>query len=170
MHEMQVLDSFGLTGADNDLGSIYRVKAPLVNVALPPLTWQTYDCYYTPGTGNSATMTIYLNGVLVQDKSVVTVITEAGFSGNSLYLQNHGNEVIFNNIWAVQNATETSLPFATILGGATGLAGPSPEISSPENRKAWMPWSGNGGGWDFTGRRVGISAPSRRIDSSERAP
>lgn len=123
MHEMQVLDSFGLTGANNELGSIYRVKAPLVNAALPPLTWQTYDCYYTPGaTPNSATMTVYLNGVLVQDKTLVTGITEAGFAGNSLYLQDHGHDVVYNNIWAVANATEATLPYSAMLPATTALA------------------------------------------------
>jgi hypothetical protein len=116
MHEMQVLDSFGLTGANNELGAIYRVSAPLVNAALPPLTWQTYDCYYTPGSApNSATFTVYLNGVKVQNKTQVTGITEAGFAGTSLYLQDHGHDVVFNNIWAVQNATEESLPWSDVL-------------------------------------------------------
>lgn len=124
MHEMQVLDSFGLAGSDNELGAIYRVKAPLTNAALPPLTWQTYDCYYTPGSApNSATMTVYLNGVLVQDKTLVTGITEAGYAGNILYLQDHGPNVVYNNIWMVANATEASLPYATLLPSTgTGLA------------------------------------------------
>jgi len=105
MHEMQVLDSFGLTGADNEVGAIYRVKAPIVNACLPPLSWNTYDIWYTAGSGTNGTFTVYANGVLVQDKSVVTVTTEAGFQGTTLYLQNHGNEVIFNNIWMIPNAT-----------------------------------------------------------------
>lgn len=155
MHEMQVLDSFGLTGTNNELGSIYRVKAPLVNAALPPLTWQTYDCYYTPGTGNSATLTVYLNGVLVQEKTTVSVITEAGFSGNSLYLQNHGNEVIFNNIWAVHNATETSLPYATVMGSVTAIADASAERPVQRALGLTPHWLGLDGGWDFSGRKVG---------------
>jgi len=114
MHEMQVLDSFGLAGADNDLGSIYKIKAPTVNAALPPLTWQTYDCYYTAGTGTSGTFTLYVNGVQVQNNTAVNVVTEAGFAGSTLYLQNHGNEVIFNNIWLIPNATPTSLPYSTL--------------------------------------------------------
>lgn len=170
MHEMQVLDSFGLAGGDNDLGSIYRVKAPLVNAALPPLSWQTYDCYYTPGTGNSATMTVYLNGVLVQDKSAVTVITEAGFSGNSLYLQNHGNEVIFNNIWAVQNATEASLPFATVMGGATALADGSADGPALRALMPFLPGFDSEGGWDFSGRKVGQGGRRLILAPIERTP
>jgi hypothetical protein len=130
MHEMQVLDSFGQRGADNELGSIYRVKAPIVNAALPPLTWQTYDCFYTVTSANSATMTVYLNGVLVQDKTPVNGITEAGFAGNSLYLQDHGSEVTFGNIWAVPLATEATLPWSDILAHA------NPSVPLKMDRKA----------------------------------
>ena len=136
MHEMQVLDSFGLSGANNELGSIYRIKAPLVNAALPPLTWQTYDCYYTPGAAaNSATLTVYINGVLVQDKTQVTGITEAGFAGNSLYLQDHGHDVVFNNIWAVASATETSLPYADVLP-TTGMSAARATLGASSPRVA----------------------------------
>jgi hypothetical protein len=117
MHEMQILDSFGLTGAPNEMGGIYGVKAPLVNAALPPLNWQTYDIYYTPTGGNSATITAYLNGVLVQNNSTVTIVTEGGSAGNSIYLQNHdaASEVVFRNIWAIDNATTTTLPWSSVL-------------------------------------------------------
>lgn len=116
MHEQQVLDSFGGTGATDELGAIYKVKAPTVNAALPPLTWQVYDIYYTAGTGLNGTFTTYLNGVKVQDATPVSVITEAGDAGTNLYLQAHGNDVIYNNIWMVPNATPASLPYNTLLG------------------------------------------------------
>jgi hypothetical protein len=158
MHEMQVLDSFGLTGANNEMGSIYRVAAPKVNAALPPLTWQTYDCYYTPGaTANSATFTLYLNGVLVQDKTPVTGITEAGFSGSSLYLQDHGHDDVFNNIWAVQNATEASLPWTSILPTVT-VSVKSPRgnaakaLRSGSAQSMGSPWTGR---FDAAGRDMG---------------
>lgn len=162
MHEMQVLDSFGTAGTDNELGAIYKVKAPSVNAALPPLSWQSYDCYYTPGAGNSATMTIYLNGVKVQDKSVVNLITEAGFSGNSLYLQNHGNEVIFNNIWVVKDATEASFPYANVLGMVTGLAAEGGRIAAPRSKPTLLSWFGVVRGRDISGRKVS-GGPRLRI-------
>jgi hypothetical protein len=154
MHEMQVLDSFGAAGTDNELGAIYKVKAPSVNAALPPLSWQSYDCYYTPGTGNSATLTVYLNGVKVQDKTVVNLITEAGFSGNSLYLQNHGSEVIYNNIWVVKDATEANFPYGNLLGPATGLGGEAGRIAAPRPRPSMLSWFGVEGGRDASGRAV----------------
>jgi hypothetical protein len=120
MHEQQVLDSFGGTGANDELGAVYKIRAPTVNAALPPLTWQVYDIYYTAGTGNNGTFTTYLNGALVQEATPVSVITEAGQSGTTLYLQAHGNEVIYNNIWMIPNATPTSLPYKN-LTSVTGL-------------------------------------------------
>jgi hypothetical protein len=133
MHEQQVLDSFGSTGLNDDFGAVYKIKVPLVNAALPPLTWQTYDIYYTAGSGTNGTFTTYANGVLVQENTPVSVVTEAGFNGTTLYLQNHGNEVIFNNIWIVPNATPASLPYNTILGpvgiGSFRIAPKAPNVS-----------------------------------------
>lgn len=132
-YEAQVLDSYGLTGAANEAGGIYNVAVPLTNAALPPMTLQTYDIYFTPRTSGAngaaagaAVMTVYLNGVLVQDSTPVAVTTEAGFSGSqlsagALYLQDHSNDVVFNNIWFIPSTATThdellqSLPYDSVL-------------------------------------------------------
>ncbi|RPI86280.1 MAG: DUF1080 domain-containing protein, partial [Planctomycetaceae bacterium] len=113
-YEVQVLDSFGLEGKDNECGGIYSISAPAVNMCLPPLAWQTYDIDYTAGTFDaqgkvtkSPRITVKHNGVVIHNNIELKKITPGGVSADgpepgALHLQEHGNPVRFRNIWFVE--------------------------------------------------------------------
>jgi len=112
--EVQVLDSYGLEGRDNECGGIYRVAQPLVNMCAPPMQWQTYDITFDPvrfdSTGkkvNDAQMTVLHNGVKIHNSVKVSKATTAAPGGKitqrgGVYLQDHGNPVQYRNIWVVE--------------------------------------------------------------------
>ena len=113
-YEVQMLDSFGLEGKDNECGGIYSVKAPDLNMCYPPLQWQTYDIDYTAAKYDakgkktaSARVTVKHNGVVVHKDAEIPHGTTAGPlpegpEPGPLQLQNHGNPVRYRNIWLVE--------------------------------------------------------------------
>ena len=113
-YEIQVLDSYGLEGRDNECGGIYQVGAPMVNMCLPPLQWQTYDITFQAprfdASGNKtedAVVTVVHNGVTIHDRRRLPGPTGGAMDGNEsepggIYLQDHGNPVRFRNIWLVE--------------------------------------------------------------------
>lgn len=112
-YECQVLDSFGLEGENNECGGIYQIAKPLVNMCLPPLTWQTYDIDFTAAkydasgkkTAN-ARATIKHNGVVIHDNLELPKGTPGknpeGPGPDVIYFQGHGNPVVYRNIWIVE--------------------------------------------------------------------
>lgn len=111
-YEIQVLDSFGLEARDNHGGGIYQVASPRVNMSYPPLSWQTYDVDFTAARYNdqgekvaNARITVRHNGVLIHEDLELPQHTPGrdveGPSDGPLYLQGHGNPVVFRNIWVV---------------------------------------------------------------------
>ncbi len=114
-YELQVLDSFGLSGENNECGGIYQIAKPSVNMCYPPLSWQTYDIEFKAAkfddTGKkvqNARATIKHNGVIIHDdlelKSGTPGRHPEGQAEDGLYLQGHGNPVVYRNIWVVKRS------------------------------------------------------------------
>jgi hypothetical protein len=113
-YEIQVLDSYGLEGLDNECGGIYRVARPRVNMCAPPGQWQTYDiAFRAPRSDNNekktdnARLTLIHNGVKIHDQIEIPGPTGGALDQNELlpggiYLQDHGNPVQYRNIWLVE--------------------------------------------------------------------
>ena len=109
-----MLDSFGLTGANNECGAVYGQTAPAVNMCYPPLTWQTYDIDFTAATYDqdgkkmaNAMVSVRHNNVLIHDKVAIPGTTTAAGKPESpepgpLFLQGHGGSVQYRNIWVVE--------------------------------------------------------------------
>ena len=112
--ETQVLDSFGLDGRDNECGGLYSIAKPMLNMCLPPLTWQTYDVEFTAAKFDASgkrlawpRITVRLNGVVIHGNVELAkdFTTSAPLSTpltspeGPIHLQQHGNPVVFRNIW-----------------------------------------------------------------------
>ena len=112
-YEVQVLDSFGLKGENNECGGIYSKIRPKVNMCFPPLVWQTYDIQYTAARfdadgkkTHNAVATVKHNGVTIHDQVEIDGSTGGGqpeaATPGSIQLQGHGNPVFYRNIWLVE--------------------------------------------------------------------
>ena len=110
-YEVQMLDSFGLTGENNECGGIYEIRKPSVNMCFPPLSWQTYDIEYHAAKFDAAAkktddawMTVKHNGITIHEKVNLPRGTRAapvaeGPEDGPIYLQDHGDPLRYQNIW-----------------------------------------------------------------------
>jgi hypothetical protein len=113
-YEVQILDSFGLAGKNNECGGLYEIKDPELNMCYPPLAWQSYDIDFTAAKFGSdgkktadAQITVKHNGVTIHKDVALPRSTRAsplpeGAEPGPLYLQDHGNPIRFRNIWVVK--------------------------------------------------------------------
>jgi hypothetical protein len=113
-YEIQILDSFGLEGRNNECGAVYQQRPPAVNMCFPPLAWQTYDLDFQAPRFDGKTktrnarLTLRHNGVVVHDGYELPNATGGGarigenLAEGPLVIQNHGNPVRLRNIWVVE--------------------------------------------------------------------
>jgi hypothetical protein len=113
-YEFQILDSFGLTGENNECGGYYSFAKPALNMCLPPLSWQTYDIDFSMAQFDAegkkskpAVATVRLNGVLVHDKYEIPKFNGGGGQSDEtkpgpIMVQDHGNPVHFRNVWILE--------------------------------------------------------------------
>jgi hypothetical protein len=117
-YEVQILDSFGLEGLKNECAAMYEQHPPDVNAALPPLAWQTYDIWFRQPRWSAdgktrlepARITVYHNGIPVHWNYALTNKTGGGKQEGPeefpIALQDHGNPVVFRNIWMIPGQGE----------------------------------------------------------------
>lgn len=116
-YELQILDNYNnSTYTNGQAGSIYKQFAPLVNPNLRPGQWQNYDVAWKAPRFNDdgslltpARVTVYFNGVLVQDntelKGATLYVGQPSYQKHGpapIKLQAHGDKsepVSFRNIW-----------------------------------------------------------------------
>ncbi|RPH38508.1 MAG: DUF1080 domain-containing protein, partial [Planctomycetota bacterium] len=113
-YELQILDSFGLDGVNNECGGFYTKAAPKVNLCLPPLQWQVYDVEFTNSVqgpdgkkAKSAYATVKHNGVVIHDNQELNGPTggsrsEPEGTPGPIKLQGHGNPLQFRNLWILE--------------------------------------------------------------------
>ncbi|MFB3828168.1 MAG: DUF1080 domain-containing protein [Bryobacteraceae bacterium] len=116
-YEIQILDSFrNPTYPNGAAGALYGQYAPLVNASLKPGEWQAYDIvFHAPQCADGkvtrpGTLTVFFNGVLVQDHVTIKGPTAGADRGSvcepgPLMLQDHYHPDVketpmrFRNIW-----------------------------------------------------------------------
>lgn len=117
-YEIQVLDSFGFPGIENECGAVYRLVRPNLNMALPPLAWQTYDIDLTMPRFDDAgkkianmRISVWHNGVPIHENREIPSKTGAGQPEGPnplpIKLQDHGNPVVYRNIWVLPKTEAT---------------------------------------------------------------
>lgn len=157
-YELQILDSFGASpsvadsmAGKRESGAFWEIFAPVLNMAYPPLSWQTYDIAFAPAEFDAkgvrtapARITVLWNGVAVHTDRIMPNRTLAGAlegpAPGPLLIQDHDNPVYYRNIWIVPGSSSIGLA-PRRPATARKFAGPS---------------------WSADGRRQPDRLPNRR--------
>ncbi len=108
-YEVQILNSAGQEPQNNIAGSVYSVKAPDYNMALPAYQWQSYYVKFRAPRWKDGKkienprISVWHNGTLVQDNVEIPNGTTAGGPEEEgpgpFLLQDHGNIIRFRRAW-----------------------------------------------------------------------
>ncbi|HEV8365241.1 MAG TPA: family 16 glycoside hydrolase [Gemmatimonadaceae bacterium] len=157
LYEVQVLDSYGnQTYADGQAAAVYGQYPPLVNASRGPGEWQTYDIIFrrprflpNGSLKTPARMTVFHNGVLVQDHVELWGPTDwlqhrqyrAHGDALPLLLQDHANPVRYRNVWLrplpdveqpaglATSVAQTTVPLSVLQSYAGTYATPNEEVA-----------------------------------------
>lgn len=158
LYEVQVLDSYGnQTYADGQAAAVYGQYPPLVNASRGPGEWQAYDIIFrrprflpNGSIMTPARMTVFHNGVLVQDHVELWGPTDwlqhrpyrAHGDALPLVLQDHANPVRYRNIWLRQlpepqqpsglaaSVAQTAVPISVLQSYVGTYSTPNGELAS----------------------------------------
>lgn len=116
-YEVQIYNSYRDASKiyyNGQTGSLYKQYKPLVNASRPRGTWDTFDIIFTAprfeddgSLKTPAIFTVFHNGILIQYNSRLKGITthekttayESHGLKQPLMIQDHGDRVLFRNIW-----------------------------------------------------------------------
>jgi len=142
-YEIQILESYhSKTYSDGQAGAVYKQSPPLANAMRPPGEWNTYDIAWTAprfhddGTIKSpAYVTLIHNGAVVQANYAVqgytTWFEPTRYIKHAeklpIGLQDHGNKVLYRNIWVRELNTPVSKKVAEPMYRSGGKKWPASE-------------------------------------------